>query len=174
MPQLANELVIDKDNMVEGIIGANGKYHAYISNEISTTNNQAIDVNLAIHELLPNRQSLGKAMVMVVMERKDDGGNWHPIHTLFNPVQAISYDETENGGIIPIQQLSYGPNIFNFDGNVSVDASDGISIIMQDHQKRGVLPDKIRLCVIVHERGFGTLGAFDHITFSLDYELRAE
>lgn len=160
--------------MVEGPIDSNGKYHAYVSPEISTNNNQAVEVVLKVHEFLPNRQGLGKAKCMLIMERKDDAGNWHPIHSLYQSIDAISFDETENGGIIPDQQLSYGPNVFNLDGSVSIDASDGVNIISQDHQKRGVLADKIRFCVIIHERAYGLTGAFDSIEISLDYELRAE
>ena len=174
MPQLVSNLTILSDSMVEGPINSNGKYHAYISPVVSTNNNQAIDAVLKIHSFLPNRQGLGKAKCTLIMERQDDGGVWHPIHSLYQAVDAIAYDDTENGGIIPDQQLSYGPNIFNLDGSVSIDASDGLNIISQDHQKRGVLADKIRFCVVVHERDFGNVGAFQSIDISLDYELRAD
>lgn len=174
MPQLLSQNIVTKNDMIEGAISANGKYTAYRSGEISTNNNKAIDAVMQIHSFLPNRQGLGKAKATLVLERKDDAGNWHPVHSLYSPVDAISYDETENGGIIPGQQLSYGPSVFNFDGPVSVDSSDGVNIISQDHQKRGVLPDKIRLSVIVHERDYGNIGAFESISFSLDYELRPE
>lgn len=160
--------------MVEGTITGNGRYHAYRSDEISTNNAKAVDAVLKVHSFLPDRTGLGKARAMLIMERKDDGGNWHPVHSLFSPLDAISYGPSENGGIIPDQQLSYGPNVFNFDGSVSIDATDGANIISQDHMKRGVLPDKIRFCVLVHERDFGQAGAFSSITVSLDYEMRAE
>jgi hypothetical protein len=174
MPQLVANMVVDNTSMVEGAITGNGKYHAYVSPSIATTNNQAIDALFAIHAFLPNRQGLGKAKATLLMERQDDAGNWHTIHALYEPVNAIEYDATENGGIIPAQQLSYGPNIFNLDGAVPIDSSDGVSIILRDHQKRGVLADHIRFCVIVHERDFGNVGAFQSLEFSLDYELRAE
>lgn len=171
MPQLvANQTVSALDLNVT----ANGRYQAYVSGEIATNNNKAIDVDLTIHTLLPNRQGLGRAIVTMIMERKDDAGNWHPIHALHAPVHAIAYDDEENGGIIPNQQMTFGPNVFQLEGDRAWDTTDGAAIISQDHQKRGVMPSKFRLCILVHEKAFGATGAFDSLSFSLDYELRAE
>lgn len=175
MPQLVNNLTVTDQDMLEGPISGNGKYHAYRSAEISTNNNKALDATLQVHSFLPNRQNLGRSLCMMVLERKDDAGNWHPFHGMYHPLQAVSYDATENGGIIPDQQLSYGPAIVNFDGAVSFDSSDGVNIIAQDHRKQGVLPDKIRFCVLIHEKVFDIPASkFASITFSIDYELRAE
>ena len=156
-----------------GITG-NGKYTVYQSAEISTNNNKAVEVDLAIHSFLPNRQGLGRALLTMILERKDDAGNWHPLHALHAPVQAIAYDETENGGIIPNQHMTFGPSVFQLEGDRAWDTSDGLAIISQDHQKRGVMPSKFRIKVLVHEGQYGYTGAFDSVTISLDYELRAE
>lgn len=181
MPQIAandvvtNATMLDPDTGLPTVtIDANGKYHVFRSNEISTNNNKAMDATLLVHDITPDRSGLGRSKLMFILERKDDAGNWFPVHSLYQPVEAIAYGPDENGGIIPTQQLSYGPLIFNFDGNVSIDSSDGENIIIQDHQKRGVLPDKVRLCVLVHERDFGTSSAFQSVEFSIDYELRPE
>lgn len=174
MPQIAQNITVLAADVVDGPIIGNGKYHLFISESIATNNNKAIDAVLSFAEMVPNRDGLGGARFSLVMERLDDAGNWRPIHSLYSPVEAIAYSATRNGGIIPDQQISYGPIVFNFDGAVSIDASDGENIISQDHQKRGVMPAKFRLCAIVHEKKFGDTGAFQSATFSIDYELRAE
>ena len=174
MPQLVSNTTFDNQSMVEGTITGNGKYHAYISPELSSNNNKAVETVLKIHDIVPGQESAAGAIVVLMMERKDDAGNWHAAHGVYQPFYATSYAPDENGGIIPDQQISLGPSLFNFDGQVPIAASDGRNIVSLDSQKRGVMPSKFRFCVIVHARKFGTVGAFQSITISLDYELHAE
>lgn len=176
MPQLANNVTVTA--LDAGVTG-NGRYHLYTSPDLSDLNNKAIDINLQVTDVQPNRDgaatgNLGKAVITVMLERKDDGGNWHVVHTLFEPILAVQIGASENGGIIPAHQLSYGPNVLNLDGAKAIWSTDGVNSILADHQKRGVLPDVFRICVVVNEREFGNGGAFQSATFSLDYELRAE
>lgn len=174
MPQLVSNLSVDNQNMVEGAITGNGAYHAYISAEIATNNNKACDADLTVHSLLPDRDGLGGARVSLVMERKDDAGNWHPFAALHQPIYAISYGPTENGGTIPSQQLAVSPSIIELESGRFYDITDGFNTIAQRHPIPATMPDKVRFCVLVHETKFGQTGAFSSLTFSLDYELRAE
>ena len=172
MPQIiANALVTELD-MLDGAITENGRHIAYRSNEIATNNNKAIHSTLQIASINPSRVDSAGAIVSFLVERKDDAGNWHPFHSLLEPYFAIQSDPSENGGIIPDHVLSIGPNLENAD--TPYDATDGVNVTSRESQKRGVCPDKIRFVVVVHERKFGTLGAFQDITFSIDYELEAE
>lgn len=171
MPQLiANQTVTALD---AGIAG-NGTHHLFISDEIATNNNKAVDIDLAVSNFTPNRDAGGQSILSMVVERKDDAGNWHPYFSLHDPVRAISYGPTENGGVIPDQQMRVGPNIFQLEGDRAFDISNGLSTIAQEHKKQGVMPSRFRICVIVHESAFGNAGAFQEVTLSLDYELRAE
>lgn len=176
MPQVADNVTITS---VDAAVQGNGRYDLFVSDTFSSNNNKAIDVDLNVLSLTPNRDNAattgyGKAVVTLIMERLDDGGNWHPVHSLYEPIRAVSIGADNNGGIIPENQLSYGPNIFNFDGSVPIDASDGDNIIFKDHRKQGVMPAKFRFKLVLIEKEFGNGGAFDSITFNLDYELRAE
>ena len=173
MPQIASSLTIDNMSMIEGAITGNGRYHAFSSGPIGTANNKAISATLSLESIVPDREGLGKALVTLVLEREDDAGNWRTVHSLAEPLQAIALGPNENGGIIPENELTYGPLAVTDVNGVFV-SSDGQNIILKEHPKKGVLPDSVRLCVVVHERDFGNVGAFQSMTFSLDYELRAE
>lgn len=174
MPQLISNLVVDNQSMVEGPITGNGRYHAYISGELASNNNKAVEAVLTIHNITPGNADAAGAIINLIMERKDDAGTWHPVHGLYDPYRAVESGPDKNGGIIPDQQISLGPSLLNFDGQVPIDTSDGLDIISRDSQKRGVMPSKFRFCIVVHERKFGTVGAYSTGEYSLDYELHAE
>ena len=159
-------------------VTANGKYFAFISDEIATNNNKAINATCQINSFLQNRDEAagiyGKSKLMFSLERKGDDGSWHPLHGLFETVDAVAYGPGENGGIIPEQEMTFGPNVDNVENRRPIDHSDGENIDHQDHPKNGVLPDFVRLVVIIHEKEFGGSGAFQSVNITVDYELRAE
>lgn len=177
MPQIASNITVTKDEVIGGAIQGNGKYFVYVSDTFQSNNNKGVDATIQVHDVLPNRDNpsgFGKAVFNLVLERLDDAGNWHPVHSLYEPIKAVEIGSDRNGGVIADNQLTYGPGVFNFDGAVPIAASDGDNIIFLDHQKRGVMPSKFRFVLVVHEKEFGNAGAFESITFSLDYELRSE
>lgn len=172
MPQLVNTVTVDNTQMQEGTITGNGRYTAYTSNSINSGNDNSFSATLKLHSVVPDREGLGKAFISLVAERQDDGGNWHVFHSLANPVQVISYGPNENGGIIPDFELKFGPGEPTSDEvNGLITKTDGVNETVQIHPDKGTVGSTIRFQIYVHERDFGNVGAFQSMTYSLDYEL---
>lgn len=172
MPQLVNNVTVDNTGMEEGTITANGRYTAYTSGSINSTNDSSMSATLKLHSVVPDRDGLGKAYISLIAEREDDGGNWHVFHSLANPVQVISYGASENGGIIPDFELKFGPGEPTSDEvNGFLSKTDGVNETLQIHPEKGTVGATIRFKVYVHERDFGNVGAFTSMTYSLEYEL---
>lgn len=169
MPQIVNNVTITSADLG---ITQNGSYLLYTSPAFTANNNRQVKAALDVHEFLPDRRDFSGAILGFVLEREDDAGNWHPEHSILEPVRAVSFDPTDtatpNRSVIPVHMLSMGPDL---EAVGVTDTTDGFNVIARETAKEGVCPSTFRFCLILHETKFGTTGAFDRLRFSMDYEL---
>lgn len=149
-------------------IAENGTHYLWSSNEISSQNDNSVEVTVTYEDNLPDPEvSVAKYNLVTILETKDAAGNWHPFHYQFQPFVK---QEFGNKHI-----LIFNPRIFNLDEGVPSTISNGLTNIAVESRKQGSLSDNFRICVVVNEFGFDENGAtaasFNQVKLTVSYEI---
>ena len=165
---MSNTITIPNGGVLSNApVTGDGVFVLFESAPITTpTSTNSLQVVWNFDDLTPDgtNQSVSYSL-KAVLERETSSGTWVPFWT-----QPLDLVIPEQGtGFI----LEYGPHILNFSPEQAFDMSDGQQIVSHEYTKQGHLPDTIRFCVLVRERGFNnTPGTtqFQSVKVSASYD----